>query len=405
VKRVVVTGLGVLSPIGQNRDLFWQSLKEGRCGIGPITNIAADKLNIRIAAEIKDFDPKAHFESKRIGVLDRVSQLGVVAAREALRDSGLDLTERLTEQTATIIGTGVGGMHTLDDSFQRIYGDQRANRVHPFTIPRLMVNAATSHITMDLGLTGPAFSVASACASATHAIGQAFALVRAGMTPIALTGGTESCITFGTMRGWEAMRVMSADTCRPFSKGRSGMVLGEGAACLVLEERNHACARGARIYGELAGFGMTADARDITAPDVHGASRAIAAALSDAGLTPEDVDYVNAHGTGTAANDHTETLALHRVFGEHARRLQISSCKSMFGHALGAAGALEMVATALAIHHGVIPPTINFLDRDLACDLDYVPNETRQAAIGVALSNSFAFGGLNAVLALKRFTD
>lgn len=402
MKRVVVTGLGVVSPIGQERAAFWQSLQAGRCGIGPIKNIPAETLNIRIAAEIADFDPKHHFDAKRINLLDRFSQLGVVAARQAVAESGLTLSGGLAERTATIIGTGVGGMHTIDDSFQRVYG-QQVNRVHPFTIPRLMMNACPSHITMDLGLTGPAFAVASACASATHAIGQAFGLVRSGQVPVAITGGTESCITFGTMRSWEAMRVMASDTCRPFSKGRGGMVLGEGAACLVLEELEHARGRGAEIYGELAGFGMTADAVDITAPDVRGASRAIAAALADAGLNPGDIDYVNAHGTGTAANDQTETLALHRTFGDHAQRLQISSSKSMFGHALGAAGALEMVATSLALRHGVIPPTINYLERDPACDLDYVPNEARQAPIRAALSNSFAFGGLNAVLAVKRF--
>lgn len=403
MKRVVVTGLGVVSPIGQDRETFWESLQNGRCGIGAIANIAAEQLNVRIAAEIAGFDPKRHFEAKRVGLLDRFSQLGVVAAREALQESGLDFSGALGESTATIIGTGVGGMHTIDDNFLRIYGDQRANRVHPFTIPRLMINACASQITMEFGLTGPAFAVASACASATHAIGQAFSMVRSGMVPVALTGGTESCITFGTMRGWEAMRVMSSDTCRPFSKGRSGMVLGEGSACLVLEEADHARARGAEIYGELAGFGMTADAHEITAPDIKGASRAISAALSDAGLAPEDVDYVNAHGTGTAANDQTETQALHRAFGTHAARLQVSSSKSMFGHALGAAGALEMATTCLAVRHGIIPPTINYLERDPACDLDYVPNEARTARIRAAISNSFAFGGLNAVLAIKRF--
>ena len=356
---------------------------------------------MKIAGQIGDFDPAAHFDAKQLGLLDRVSQFAVVAARQAIKDSGLQFAQGLGEETATIIGTGVGGLNTLDDSFLRLYG-QNAPRVHPFTIPRLMVNAAASQITMDQGLTGPAYAIASACSSANHAIGQAFMMVRSGIAKAAVTGGAEACITVGTMKGWEAMRVMAADTCRPFSKTRTGMVLGEGAAVFVLERMEDAQARGAECLAELCGVGQSSDARDITAPDANGAARAIRGALKDARLNPEDVQYVNAHGTGTAANDQTETRALHLAFGEHARALAVSSTKSMFGHALGAAGALELAATVLAIRRGTAPPTIGYQEPDPACDLDYVPNEARPLKINAALSNSFAFGGLNAVLAIRR---
>lgn len=402
MNRVVITGLGVVSPIGQSVPDFWDSLQAGRSGIGPITIIPTERLTVKIAGQIGDFNPLAHFEQKQLGMLDRVSQLAVVAARQAVQQSGLSFRAELGEHTATILGTGVGGINTLDDSFLRLYGE-KASRVHPFTIPRLMVNAAVSQITMDQGLTGPAFSVASACSSANHAIGQAFLMVRSGMVTAAVTGGAEACITVGTMKGWEAMRVLAADTCRPFSKGRTGLVLGEGAAVFVLETLDHARSRGADILAELVGFGQSADARDITAPDAHGAARAIRGALRDSGLAPEEVDYINAHGTGTAANDQTETRAIHMAFGDHAKRLTVSSSKSMFGHALGAAGALELTATVMAMHHGVVPPTINYQEPDPACDLDYVPNQARAMPVRAALSNSFAFGGLNAVLAVKRF--
>jgi len=400
--RVVVTGLGVVSPLGLEISGFWDALTAGRSGVGPITIIPTERLAIRIAGQIADFNPQAHFDSRQLGLLDRFSQFALVAARQAVAQSGLSFAGELGSRTATILGSGVGGLNTADESFQRLYG-QNAQRVHPFTIPRLMINAAGSQVSMAFGLTGPAFAVASACASATHAIGLAFQMVRSGAVTAAVTGGTEACITVGTLKGWEALRVMSPDACRPFSRNRNGMVLGEGAAVLVLESLEHARARGAEILGEIAGVGMTADAGDITAPSVDGASRAILLAMQDAGLAPEDVDYVNAHGTGTAANDNTETRALHVAFGAHAPKLAISSSKSMFGHALGAAGALEAAVTVLAIRNGVAPPTINYQEPDPACDLDCVPNTARAMPIRAALSNSFAFGGLNAVLAFRRF--
>jgi nodulation protein E len=302
---------------------------------------------------------------------------------------------------ATIVGNGAGGQNTVDDSYYKFYG-QNAPRVHPLTIPRWMINAAASQVSMDLGLKGPTYVISSACASGTHAIGQAFQLVRTGQSPVALAGGTEACLTVGTFKCWEALRVLSPDTCRPFSKTRSGLVLGEGAAMVVLETREHAMARDAPIYAEISGFGMSADAGDIIAVDPDGAARAMRAALIDATVNPDDIDYVNAHGTGTALNDKAETLALRKAFGASAERLAVSSSKGVLGHSLGAAGALEFAATALALRHQTIPPTANFEEADPDCDLDYVPNAARNAPLQNAMSSSFAFGGLNAVLVLGR---
>ncbi len=403
MNRVVITGLGAVTPLGHTAREYWQNLSEGVSGLGPLTLPAeADTLQQKVAAEVKGFDPMRHFEERVIPQLDRVSQFAVVAAREAVAQSGVKFDTALSVRTAAIVGTGVGGQTTHDDSFRRIYKEQRP-RAYPLTIPKLMVNAPASQISMHCGVRGPAFAVASACASATHAIGLAFHMVRSGAVDCAVTGGTEACLTYGTVRGWEALRVMAPDMCRPFSLDRKGMVLGEGAAMLVLEPLERAKARGATILGEIVGFGMSADAADLIAPDVDGMSRAMQGALDDAGITGERVQYVNAHGTGTTANDETETQALHQVFGAHAKKLAVSSTKSMVGHALGAAGALEAVATAMAARDSIAPPTIGWLGRDPVCDLDYVPNERRRMDIDIALSNSFAFGGLNAVLAVKRF--
>ena len=404
VNRVVVTGLGAVSPIGQTAGSYWASLKQGVCGIGPITQVPTpEELTQKVAAEVKDFDPLKHFDERQISMLDRIAQFAVVAAREAIAQSAITFDMPLSVRTATIVGVGVGGQTTHDDSFRRIYRENKA-RVFPLTIPKLMVNASASQVSMHCGLRGPAFVVASACASATHAIGLAFHMVRSGQVDCAVTGGAEACITFGTLRGWEAMRVMAPDTCRPFSKDRRGMILGEGAAMLVLEPLERAQARGAQIIGEIVGFGMSADAADLTAPDLGGMTRAMEGALADAQLAARDIQYINAHGTGTTANDQAETQALHQVFGTQAGKLAVSSTKSMVGHALGASGALEMVATLLALREGIVPPTIGYLGPDPACDLDYVPNEARAMTIDAALSNSFAFGGLNAVLAVKKFS-
>jgi nodulation protein E len=401
MNRVVITGIGVVTPIGSTREKFWSALVEARSGIGPITIVPTERLNIRIAAQVRDFNPADHFDPKRENLLDRFSQFAVVAARAAVRDAQLELSEEIALHAATIIGNSSGGMTTRDDCYYRLYA-QNMPRAHPLSIPRLMSNAACSLVSMDLGLKGPAFTVASACSSGTHAIGQAFQMVRTGQAPIALTGGTEACLTVGPFKAWEALRVLSTDTCRPFSRTRSGLVLGEGAAMFVLESRERAMARGAPIYAELLGFGMSADAADITAIDPDGAARAMRAALVDAKVNPADVDYVNAHGTGTLLNDKGETAALRKAFGDSAEQLAVSSSKAVLGHSLGAAGALELAATALALHHQTIPPTANFEESDPECDLDYVPNTARNAPIQNAMSSSFAFGGLNAVLVLGR---
>jgi nodulation protein E len=403
VNRVVITGAGIMSPIGHSVDSYCAALKQGLSGIADITIPFSEELNQKVAAEVKDFDPAKHFDERQLAMLDRVSQLAVVAAREAIAQAGLDFSNGLSERTATIIGTGAGGQTTHDDQFRRIY-KQNMTRVHPLTIPKLMANAPASQVSMDRGLRGPAFAVASACASATHAIGLAFHMVRSGMVGCAVTGGTEACITVGTVRSWEAMRVMAPDVCRPFSKDRRGMVLGEGAAVIVLEPLEAAQARGATILAEIVGFGMSADAKDLTSPDQGGMMRAIEGALTDGKLNTSDIQYVNAHGTGTAANDVAETSAIKKVFGEHAAKLAVSSTKSMVGHALGASGALEFIATLMSVREGIVPPTIGYLGPDPACDLDYVPNEARSMQVDAALSNSFAFGGLNAVLAVRRYS-
>ena len=375
-------------------------LREGRSAIGPLANVPADKLAVTIGAQVPGFNPEAHFDSRKLALLDRCAQFALVAAQEALAATGLDFRGELGSRAAAIVGSGVGGMGTLDDSFRRLYADG-AKRSHPLTIPRLMLSAAPSHIAMQHGIRGPVFAVASACASANHAIGLAFQMVRAGNVEVAVAGGAEAALTEGALMAWDAMRIMAPDTCRPFSLGRKGLVLGEGAAMVVLENMDRAKARGAAILGEIVGFGMSSDASDIVLPSLEGAASAMRACLADAGLAPEEVDYINAHGTGTAVNDITETQAVREVFGRHAERLAVSSTKSLHGHALGAAGAIELAATLIAMRHDFIPPTANFTAPDPRCDLDYVPNQAREAQIQVALSNSFAFGGLNAVLAIR----
>jgi nodulation protein E len=402
LNRVVITGLGAVSSVGQSTREYWDSLIAGRSAFALPTLGNAAQAGDRLVGEVKGFDPAAHFESSQILPLDRASQFAIVAARQAVSQSGLALRGELAERTAAIIGTGSGGHTTIDDSFHRLYASGAA-RLHPLTIPKAMISAPASQVSMDCGIKGPVFSVSSACASATHAIGQEFHIVRNGSATCAVSGGTEASITYGAMKGWEAMRIMAPDTCRPFSKDRKGMLIGEGAAVVVLETLDHARSRGAEILAEIAGFGMSADSKDLTAPDADGMARAMTAALTDAALSPDAIDYVNAHGTGTTANDHAETVALHRSFGAHARRLAISSTKSVVGHTLGAAGALELVAAIMAIRDGIVPPTMNYLGADPDCDLDYVPNEARRKPVRAILSNSFAFGGLNAVLAARQF--
>ncbi|HET9412552.1 MAG TPA: beta-ketoacyl-[acyl-carrier-protein] synthase family protein [Pseudolabrys sp.] len=402
MNRVVITGLGVVSSVGQSTQDYWDSLVAGRSTFAPPTLGTAAQATGKLVGEVKGFEPAAYFESSQLALLDRVSQFAIVAARQAVSQSGLELHGEIAERTAAIIGTGSGGHTTIDDSFHRLYAGGAA-RLHPLTIPKAMISAPASQVSMDCGIKGPVFAVSSACASATHAIGQAFHMVRNGSATCAVVGGAEASITFGAMKGWEAMRIMSTDTCRPFSKDRKGMLIGEGAALLVLEALDHARSRGADILAEIVGFGMSADAKDLTAPDPDGMARAMTATLADAALSPDMIDYVNAHGTGTTANDQAETVALHRSFGAHAQQLAISSTKSVVGHTLGAAGALEFVAAIMAIRDGIAPPTMNYLGPDPDCDLDYVPNEARRMPVRAILNNSFAFGGLNAVLAARQF--
>lgn len=402
-RRVAITGMGAISPLGIGAETLWQGLREGRSAIAPLQHPDADRLRVKVAAQVPaSSDPATGIDERTLPLLDRTSEFALHAAREAIDQSGLDFgTDALGLRTAVIVGTGVGGETTQDEQSRRLYAEN-ASRTHPLTIVRLMTNASASQISIAWGLRGPTFAVASACASANHAIIQAAQMIRWGLADVAITGGTEACLTYGALRAWEAMRVLADDTCRPFSANRRGLVLGEGAGIFVLESMEHAQARGATILAELAGSGMTADATDIVMPNAEGSSAAMRQALADAGLAAEDVDYINAHGTGTQANDVTETRAIRLAFGAHADRVAVSSTKSMHGHALGASGALELVAVIGALRDGVVPPTANLDQPDPACDLDYVPNVAREMPVRAAISNSFAFGGLNAVLALKR---
>jgi nodulation protein E len=380
--------MGIVSAVGCGVASFWDALSNGRSGIRPI---AGFEMRFPNGAQVEGYSASEHFDEKRLMVVDRFAQYALVATREAVRMSGRD------RFGAIVTGCSAGGQDAMDAGFVDLY-QKNSPRVNPMMVPRVMSSGAASHIAMEFGVTGPVYSVSTACSSANHAIGQAFWMVRSGLCEAALTGGCESVFSYGFLKAWEAMRVVSPDTCRPFSRDRKGLILGEGAGMLVIENFDAAVARGANIYGEITGFGMSSDARHITQPAVEGAVSAMRAALADAGI--DRVDYINAHGTGTAANDVTETAAIRSVFGGAA---PVSSTKSMHGHALGAAGALEAVATVLALREGLIPPTANYRETDPECDLDVVPNAPRRAAIEYALSNSFAFGGLNAVLAFRRF--
>ncbi|NYE29405.1 nodulation protein E [Rhodanobacter sp. K2T2] len=402
-RRVVITGMGAISALGVGAEALWQGLRAGRSGIAPLRHQDAARVRVKVAAQVPEsFDPAVGIDERTLTQLDRTSEFALHAADEAIQQSGLDFSNReVGARTAVIVGTGVGGETTQDEQSRRLYAEN-ATRVHPLSIVRVMTNASASQISIKYGLRGPTFAVASACASANHAIIQAAQMIRYGMADTAITGGTEACISYVVLRGWEAMRVLADDTCRPFSINRRGLVIGEGAGIFVLESLEHAQARGATILAELAGGGMTADATDIVMPSADGAAAAMAQALNEAGLAPDDIDYINAHGTGTQANDATETRAIRLTFGAHADRLAVSSTKSMHGHALGASGALELVAVVNALRYGIVPPTANFDQADPACDLDIVPNVAREMPVWAALSNSFAFGGLNAVLAIKR---
>jgi nodulation protein E len=402
-RRVVITGLGVISAIGHSVDAFWQTIEAGGCGIAPITSVDTSRLSFTMGAEVRDFDAEASLSKADAHQMDRFAQFAMVAAREAATDSGIDLDTLASPRSGVVLGTSAAGQATLDASFKSLYGDDN-HRLHPLTVPRYMPNAAASHISMHFGLMGPSYTMCTACSSSNHAIGNAFWLIRSGILDAAFTGGSDAQFNLGNLSAWSSMRVVSPDVCRPFAAGRNGMILGEGGGILLLEEAESARARGAKIYGEIVGFGMSADAHHLVKPLPNGAALAISSALADGGVTADMVSYVNAHGTGTPLNDKEETKTIRLGLGSAAEKVAVSSTKSSHGHGLGVAGALEAVATAMAVHKGVLPPTVNFDEPDPECDLDVVANEPREATVDVALSNSFAFGGLNAVIAFRRYS-
>ena len=401
MKRVVITGQGTINALGVDVPATLDAMREGRCGIADLEFRDVDRLSIKIGGQVKGFDADEIFSRQQIALYDRYTQFTLVAAKQALAQSGLRFEGELATKSGVILGTAGGGMQTQDENYRTVY-EEGKNRVHPFVVPKLMNNAATSHVSMEYNLQGPSFTVATACASSNHAMGQAFQFIRSGMCTAMVTGGSESMLCFGGVKAWEGLRVMSKDACRPFSANRNGMVQGEGAAIFVFEEYEHAKARGAEILAEVIGFAMTSDASDIVMPSKQGAARAISGALKDARLNPEEVGYINAHGTGTAANDKTECAAVATAFGRHSNDLMISSTKSMHGHLIGGTGAVELLACLMALRDGVIAPTIGYEEPDPECALDVVPNEARDAKVDVVLSNAFAFGGLNAVLALRK---
>jgi nodulation protein E len=399
---VAVTGIGAVSSLGLGVEPYWRAILAARSGIAPIASVDRSLLRFEHGAEARDFKPLDHLDPRRADQIDRFAQLGLVAAREAIRGSGMETTERSRPRTAVITGSCAGGQFAQERGYIDIYKLNKS-RVQPLTVPRIMASAGASHIAMEFGLTGPSFTIASACSSSGHAIGQAYWMVREGMADAAVTGGSEAPFSLAHLKAWEALRIVAPDTCRPFAKDRRGLILGEGAAMLVLEPLDAARARGAAVLAEIVGCGMSSDAGHLTMPSVDGAAAAMRGALADAGIRPEQVGYINAHGTGTQANDVTEARAIRAVFDGHADRLAVSSTKSMHGHALGAASALEAVATVLALRDQALPPTANFTEPDPECDLDVVPNAARAASFEYAISNSFAFGGLNAVLAFRRW--
>lgn len=400
MRRVVITGAGTVNALAQDVPGTWAAMAAGRSGIGALEFPDVERLSIRIGAQVRDWRPEDHLDRTRMSLYDRFTQFALVAGAEAMAQAGLAAVPGDATRWGAVIGTAGGGNGTVNEAFRAVFAEGR-NRVHPFTVPRLMNNAAASHLSMQWGLTGPVFSVATACSSSNHAIGLAFQMIRSGMADGMLAGGAEAMLNFGGLKAWEGLRVMSPDACRPFSLGRNGMVQGEGAGVFVLEDREAALARGATILAEIRGFCMTSDAGDIVMPSAEGAARTMRGALADAGVAAEDVGYVNAHGTGTAANDRCEAAAIHAVFGERAEAVPVSSTKAMHGHCIGATGAIELLACIMALRDGVIAPTIGYEAPDPDCRLDVVPHEARQAQVGVAMSNAFAFGGLNAVLVLS----
>ncbi|KAE9631817.1 beta-ketoacyl-[acyl-carrier-protein] synthase family protein [Parasedimentitalea maritima] len=401
MKRVVITGAGTINALGHSVPATLKAMSEGQCGIGALEFRDVDRLMIKIGGQVRGFETEGRFNRQQMSLYDRFTQFTLIAASEAVEQSGLEFTGELAAKSGVVLGTAGGGVSTWDDNYRSVYEDGK-NRVHPFVVPKLMNNAAASHVSMQHNLKGPSFTVSTACASSNHAMAQAFQMVRTGMAPVMVTGGSESMLCFGGVKAWEGLRVMSKDACRPFSANRNGMVQGEGAGIFVFEEFDNARSRGADILCEVIGFAMSSDAADIVMPSKQGAARAISGALTDAGINTDEVGYINAHGTGTAANDKTECAAVADVFGPHADQLMISSTKSMHGHLIGGTGAVELLACIMALRDGIVAPTVGYQEPDPECALDVVPNEAREVEIKVALSNAFAFGGLNAVLALRQ---
>lgn len=409
-KRVVITGLGAITPIGTGKDEFWNALLGGKSGITRITRFDPSEYATQIAGEIKDFEPGKFMDKKEAKRMDRFTQLAVAATKLAFEDSGMDLEAEDKNRIGTLIGTGIGGMDSLHDQYKVLF-DKGPNRISPFFVPMMIANMAAGQTSITFGLQGPCCCVVTACATGTNAIGDAFKIIQRGDADVMVAGGTEAAISPSAVAGFCSMKAMSTrneepeKASRPFDKDRSGFVMGEGSGIVILEELEHALARGAQIYAELVGYGSNADSYHITAPAPEGvqAAKCMAMALKDAGLTPEDIDYINAHGTSTPLNDKNESLAIKSLFGEHAAKLAISSTKSMTGHLLGAAGAVECIATALTIYTGKVHPTINYETPDPELDLDYVPNVAREKTVNAALSNSFGFGGHNATILLKKY--
>ncbi len=409
MRRVVVTGIGCVCPLGNSVAESWEKLVKGVSGIGPITRFDATGISSRIAGEVKGFDGSRYFDKKELKRTDLFLQYAVAAAEEAIKDSGLDLDSINRDEVGVLIGSGIGGLQTIQQNCE-ILATKGPRRLSPFFIPMAIINMASAMVAMRYGFRGPQNAVVTACATGTNAIGDAFKIIQRGDAPVVIAGGAEAAICKLGVAGFAVMRALSTrndepeKASRPFDRDRDGFVIGEGAGVLVLEDYEHAKRRGAKIYAEIIGYGMSSDAFHITMPDEtgEGAALAMLRALRDAGVSPEEVDYINAHGTSTPLNDKTETLAIKKVFGDHAYKLWISSNKSMIGHLLGAAGAVEAIFTVKSIQEGIVPPTINYENPDPECDLDYVPNQAREKKIEVALSNSFGFGGVNACLVFRK---
>ena len=403
MRRVVITGCGTINALGDNVLETWEAMQKGKCGIKQLDIFDVDKLSSAVGAQIKISDNILEkVLEKKPDKFDRTTLLALIASKEAIKCSGINFTETLGKSSGVIMGTAGGGLGTQDSNFRKVYSENK-NRIHPLTVPKLMHNAATSQISIDYDIFGPSFTISTACASSSHAIGQAFQMIRSGSMLSMIAGGSESMLCYGGLKAWEGLRITAKEKCRPFCATRDGMIQGEGATVYVLEELEHALKRGAEIYAEIVGFSMTSDSSDFLNPSVDGLIRAMSLALSDANLSPIDINYINTHGTGTTVNDRIESLAILKLFGKENNTYLASSTKSMHGHLIGASGALELLPCILALRKGILAPTVNYEMYDAKCNINLVTNEATDLNVLNTISNSFAFGGLNAVLVLKRF--